>query len=69
MRTDAHDPARVRDPTIELLLSHTATLPRFGDLRAARTHRTVSQGSAGRTARAWATTPSARSPGRDRRNR
>jgi hypothetical protein len=26
MRTDAHDPARVRDPTIELLLSHTATL-------------------------------------------
>jgi hypothetical protein len=26
MRTDADDPARVRDPTIELLLSHTATL-------------------------------------------
>ena len=27
MRTDADDPARVREPTIELLLSHTATLP------------------------------------------
>ena len=26
MRTDSDDPARVRDPTIELLLSHTATL-------------------------------------------
>src|ERR1700730_11600820 len=26
MRTDADDPARVRDPTIELMLSHTATL-------------------------------------------
>ena len=26
MRTDADDPARVRDPAIELLLSHTATL-------------------------------------------
>jgi hypothetical protein len=38
MRTDADHPARVRDPTIELLLSHTATLtdewcsrPRFVD--------------------------------------
>ena len=26
MRTDADDPACVRDPAIELLLSHTATL-------------------------------------------
>lgn len=26
MRTDAHDPARVRDPTIELLLIHATTL-------------------------------------------
>ena len=26
MRTDADDQARVRDPTIELLLIHTATL-------------------------------------------
>jgi hypothetical protein len=26
MRTDADDPARVRDPTIELLLSHMVTL-------------------------------------------
>ena len=26
MRTDADDLARVRDPAIELLLSHTATL-------------------------------------------
>jgi hypothetical protein len=26
MRTDADDPARVRDPAIELLLGHTATL-------------------------------------------
>lgn len=26
MRTDAYDPARVRDPAIEPLLSHTATL-------------------------------------------
>jgi hypothetical protein len=26
MQTDADDPARVRDPAIELLLSHTATL-------------------------------------------
>jgi hypothetical protein len=26
MRTDADDPACVRDPTIELVLSHTATL-------------------------------------------
>lgn len=26
MRTDADDPACVRDPTIELLLGHTATL-------------------------------------------
>ncbi|MCU1427409.1 MAG: hypothetical protein JWL83_1409 [Actinomycetia bacterium] len=26
MRTDADDPARVRDPTLELLLSHTTTL-------------------------------------------
>jgi len=26
MRTDADHPARVRDPAIELLLSHTATL-------------------------------------------
>src|SRR5207247_11400072 len=26
MRTDAYDPARVRDPAIELLLSHTVTL-------------------------------------------
>jgi len=26
MRTDPDHPARVRDPTIELLLSHTATL-------------------------------------------
>ena len=26
MRTDADDLARVRDPAVELLLSHTATL-------------------------------------------
>jgi hypothetical protein len=26
MRTDADDPTRIRDPAIELLLSHTATL-------------------------------------------
>jgi hypothetical protein len=26
MRTDADDPARVRDPAVEVLLSHTATL-------------------------------------------
>ena len=26
MRTDADDPACVRDPTIELLLNHTATV-------------------------------------------
>ena len=26
MRTDADDPARVRDPAVELLLSHNATL-------------------------------------------
>ena len=38
MRTDAHDLACVRDATVELLLSHTATLPvarlRFGVLTA-----------------------------------
>jgi hypothetical protein len=27
MRTDADDQARVRDPAVELLLSHTATAP------------------------------------------
>jgi hypothetical protein len=27
MRTDADHPARVRDPAIERLLSHVATLP------------------------------------------
>jgi hypothetical protein len=30
MRTDADNPARVRDPAIELLLSHTATLTESG---------------------------------------
>jgi hypothetical protein len=32
MRTDADDPARVRDPTLELLLTHTATLTKTAAL-------------------------------------
>ena len=33
MRTDAHDPPRVRDPAIESLLGHTRHLDRHGDSR------------------------------------
>ena len=44
MRTDADHPARVRDPTIELLLSHTATLT--GRYRGLNTQNSLPSGSA-----------------------